>query len=492
MTTDSTFSRLQQKLTPAGQQHLLQFWDELTAAEQARLAEQIDALDLNELGRLKGQFSAANADQTQAANAHRAHWAALAAKADSPPAMRLDGSGVPFTKQAAIERGEALLRGGQVGMILVAGGLGTRLGFDEPKGMFPIGPLSQRPLFQVLIENLLAARERYQAKIPLYVMTSPATDQKTREFLAAHDNFGLPAEDLHYFRQATMWVVDDSWQRILLASKSELALGPDGHGGMLRAFERSGALADCQRRGITQLFYGQIDNPLLQVCDPLLIGSHALAQAEMTTQVVRKRHPLERVGNLVAVDKQVLMIEYSDLPDEFAKQTLPDGSLKFWAGNLAVHVLDVAFLRRSAAADDALPFHIAHKKTPYVDPRGNRIEPAGPNAFRFERFIFDLLNSAKNSLVVEVDPAEAFAPVKNSDREATDNAPLARQAIIAQHRRWLREAGVAVADDVPVEINPRFAGTPAEVKSRFRAGTAITGPTYFAADGTPQVVSGSR
>ena len=488
MTTDTTLTRLQSKLTPANQTHLVQFWSELNESERARLAAQIDALDLDLLDRLKAQFAAANADQAQAASAHKAHWADLAARADSPPAMRLDGSGVPFSKAEAIARGEELLRSAQVGMILVAGGLGTRLGFDEPKGMFPIGPLSQRPLFRVLIEQLLAARKRFGVAIPLYIMTSPATDQKTREFLAANNNFGLPAEDLHYFCQATMWVVDDSWQRILLASKSELALGPDGHGGMLRALEKSGALADCQRRGITQLFYGQIDNPLLQVCDPLLIGSHALAQAEMTTQVVRKRHPLERVGNLVAVGSQVLMIEYSDLPEEYARQTLPDGSLKFWAGNLAVHVLDVAFLKRCAESEDALPFHLAHKKTPYIDANGQRVEPTAPNAFRFERFIFDLLNSARNSLVVEVDPAEAFAPVKNSDQEATDNAPLARQAIMALHRRWLREAGVTSADETKVEINPLFAGTAEEVKARVKSGTTIDRPTYFDPAG-PQVVA---
>ncbi|QDU31822.1 putative uridylyltransferase [Anatilimnocola aggregata] len=492
MTSDAKRDLLLDKLRPAGQEHLLQFWSQLPPSEQAKLAEQIAALDLATFTQLKKKYGGVSAAEREKTDDPRAHWAALAARATSPPAMRLDGSGVPFTKEAAIERGQQLLRDGQVGMILVAGGLGTRLGFDEPKGMFPIGPLSQRPMFQVLIEQLLAVRERYEAKIPLYVMTSPATDRKTREFLAAHDNFGLPADDLHYFCQATMWAVDDQWQRILLASPSELVLAPDGHGGMLKAFEKSGALADCQQRGLSVLFYGQIDNPLLQVCDPLLLGSHRLAGSEMTTQVVKKRHALERVGNLVAADNRVLMIEYSDLPDEFAKQTLPDGSLKFWAGNLAVHVLDVAFLQRSAVADDALPFHVAHKKTPHIDESGKRIEPDKPNAYRFERFIFDLLNSANNALVVEADPADAFAPVKNADREPTDNAPLARQAMMALHRRWLRAAGVQIADDVPVEINPLFAASPAEIAAKLPPGTSIEQPTYFSPAGPTVVREPSR
>jgi UDP-N-acetylglucosamine/UDP-N-acetylgalactosamine diphosphorylase len=480
---DSIRQQFLQKLEPVSQQHLLQFWNELTPAEQDRLAAQVDALDVELFAQLKKQYGRDTAAEQEKVGDHRAHWAALAARATSPPALRLDGTGVEFSKEAAIARGEELLRGNRVGMILVAGGLGTRLGWDEPKGMFPIGPLSQRPLFQVLIESLLAVRRKYQTAIPLYVMTSPATDQKTREFLAAHDHFGLPVEDVHYFCQSTMFAVDDRWQRILLASKSELALAPDGHGGMLRAFEKSGCLQDCQQRGIDVLFYGQIDNPLLQVCDPLLLGSHQLSHSELTTQVVRKRRPLEKVGVLVAADGKVQMIEYSDLPESNAHETLPDGSLKFWAGSLAVHVMDVALLKRAAAQADALPFHIAHKKTPYINERGERIEPAKPNAYRFERFIFDLLHVAERALVVEADPAEAFAPVKNSDAESTDNPRLAQAAMQALHRRWLQAAGVKFAVDLPVEINPLFASCPAELAQKLSPSTTLEQPTYFAPHG---------
>src|SRR5206468_8204184 len=143
--------------------------------------------------------------------------------------------------------------------------------------------------------------------------------------------FGLPAEDCRIFCQGTMWAVDERFERILLESPGSLFLGPDGHGGMLAALAKSGCLADARRRGVQQFFYGQIDNPLLQVCDELFLGSHVLAGSEMTTQVVRKREALERVGNVVSVDRQMMVIEYSDLPDEFARQTNADGSLKFWA-----------------------------------------------------------------------------------------------------------------------------------------------------------------
>jgi UDP-N-acetylglucosamine/UDP-N-acetylgalactosamine diphosphorylase len=303
-------------------------------------------------------------------------------------------------------------------------------------------------------------------------MTSPATDEVTRKFLAENRWFGIPPDSARVFRQATMFAVDDRFERILLESPGSLFLGPDGHGGMLAALVKSGCLADMQRRGLSQIFYGQIDNPLLQVCDELFLGSHVLSGSEMTTQVVRKRDPLERVGNVVSIDGKVQVIEYSDLPDEFARLTNKDGSLKLWAGNLAVHAIDVAFLARAAAQKGALPFHLAKKKVPFVAPDGKLVEPDKPNAIRFERFIFDLLPLARQALVVEADPAEAFAPAKNSDDEPTDNPRLAKAAMMAQARRELRARGVAIADDVPVEINPLWPGS-------LPAGTVITKPTYL-------------
>lgn len=464
----SRLTQLMQKLQPIGQEHLLAFWDRLSPAERQQLSRQIDEIDAETFRELQTDYR-----QRQAAGGNeKSHWAALAARAQSPPAMRLDGSGVTFTAQQARERGAKLLKAGQVGMILVAGGLGTRLGFDQPKGLFPLGPLSNRPLFQILLEQLQAVGRRYGVRIPLYVMTSPATDEVTRKFLADNRWFGIPEGDARIFCQATMWAVDDRFERILLETPGSLFLGPDGHGGMLAALAKSGCLADMQRRGLTQIFYGQIDNPLLQVCNELFLGSHVLADSEMTTQVVRKRDPLERVGNVASIDGQVQVIEYSDLPAESARQTNPDGSLKLWAGNLAVHALDVAFLARSAAQKNALPFHLAKKKVPCVGEDGKIVEPDKPNAIRFERFIFDLLPLAAHALVVEADPAEAFAPVKNSDDEPTDNPRLARAAMMAQARRELRARGVQIADEVPVELNPLWDG-------KLPAGTVITKPTYL-------------
>jgi UDP-N-acetylglucosamine/UDP-N-acetylgalactosamine diphosphorylase len=476
-TTDPDKQALLALLRPAGQEHLVAFWDELSLPQRRQLASQIRAIDWDVLRQLQAQRGKETAKED---------YADLAARASSPPAIRLDGSG-SISRKEAIARGEQVLLRGEVGMILVAGGLGTRLGFDQPKGMLPIGPLSGRCLFQVLIDRLRAMARRYGVPIPLYLMTSPATDAATRDFFREHGNFGLPHDELRFFCQSTMWALDDRWEKILLEAPDSLFLGPDGHGGMLKALAQSGALADARRRGIGYLFYGQVDNPLLTVCDPHLIGCHILARSQMTTQVARKRDPLEKVGNVVAVDGRVHIIEYSDLPESAARQTNPDGSLKLWAGNLAVHVFDVEFLEAAAADPDALPFHVAHKKVACLDASGHRIEPDRPNAIRFERFIFDLLPRAENALVVEADPSEAFAPVKNAEREPFDTPTSAKAAMVALDRRRLQSAGMVVAPAIAVEINPLWALDAEEIARKLRPGTHVSRPTYFAQSG-PQVI----
>jgi UDP-N-acetylglucosamine/UDP-N-acetylgalactosamine diphosphorylase len=474
--------RLAARLAPIGQQHLLAFWDQLGTGERERLARQLGEIDAELFCELQAEFRGGGTggdDQSK--------WAARAKRAESPPAMRLDGSGVTFTKEEARAKGAEILQAGEVGMILVAGGLGTRLGFEQPKGMFPLGPLSKRTLFQILIEQLRAVAKRHGVRIPLYVMTSPATHEATREYLEENRWFGLTTDDARIFCQGTMWAVDERFERILLESHSSLFLGPDGHGGMLAAFDKSGCLADAQRRGIKYFFYGQIDNPLLTVCDELFLGSHVLAGSEMTTQVVRKRDALERVGNVVSVDGKVQVIEYSDLPEESARLKDADGGLKLWAGNLAVHAFDLEFLARAAKQKGALPFHLAKKKVQCLDASGKMVEPQRPNALRFERFIFDLLPLAKKALVVEVDAAEAFAPVKNSDEEATDTPRTAKAAMVALHRGWLQSAGVKIGDEVAVEINPLWASSADEVAQRVETGMEIRKPTYFSPEG-PQVI----
>lgn len=460
-------TELAEKLHAAGQAHLLAALERLDAQGQAKLCAQVERIDLEQLARL-----IRNED-------HDLDWRALAAQAVSPPAFRLDGRGAKFSQAEAVERGEAALRAGQIGAILVAGGQGTRLGFPHPKGMFDLHLPSGRTLFQMFVDRLRAVGRRYGAAVPLYLMTSPATHEETVDYFRERDHLGLGEDDLTIFCQGTMPAVDAETGKLLLESPDSLALSPDGHGGALAALARHGCLDDARDRGIEQLFYFQVDNPLTQICDPQFIGYHLLSESELSTQVVAKVDPEEKVGVAVRIGDEVRILEYSNLSDEAVRRRDENGGLALWAGNTAIHVFDRAFLERMLQQADSLPFHRAKKKVPYIDERGGRVEPGEPNAIKFERFIFDLLPHANNAIVVEIDAADGFAPVKNAPGEPRDTPESARAAVLALHRRWLTSAGAEVADDVEVEIAPSWALTAADVKAKISPGARFDESTYL-------------
>lgn len=458
---------LRERLNMYGQEHLLDHWPFLTSEQQAVLLKQIESLDFALI---------------QALSANRPHeskWGARGAEIEPPPTANIL-SAAPNESDAKIAQvGAQALRDGQVAVVLVAGGQGTRLGLDQPKGLLPIGPVSKRTLFKVLIDKVRARARTHGAPIPVFVMTSPATHQPTIEYFAAHENMGLPADQLEVFCQGTMPAVDLATGQILLAEKNQIFLSPDGHGGMLRALVECGGLERLKRRGIQYLFYGQVDNPLTQLCDPLTLGYHLSHRSEMTTQVIRKREPLQRVGNVVLLDGRLHVIEYSDLPESLARQTGPNGQLRLWAGNIAVHVFDLAFLERMKDQATSLPFHVAAKKVPYIDRSGQRHAPPRPNAMKFERFIFDLLPSAERAIVVEIDPAEGFAAVKNDATSATENIHTAQAAMIEQHKRWLRACGATVTKGIPIEISPLYALDAEQLAKRIDRAKVFEKPTYL-------------
>lgn len=490
-----TRQQLLDRLAPWGQQHVLAYWEHLDAAGRRRLAEQIAEVDLALLHRLFSQLGQGPDARLLAQRAapprairladRQAAWHSSHGIFPSAPSRAVGGGTVTVPSPAeARAAGETALRAGRVGALLVAGGQGTRLGFDRPKGMYSIGPVSGRSLFQIHAETLLARARRHGAAVPLYVMTSPATHEATVDFFDEHDRFGLGADDLRFFCQGTMPAVEAASGKLVLAEPDSLALSPDGHGGVVAALSRAGLLDEMARRGIDLLFYFQVDNPLVGVADPEFLGYHLLARSEMTTQVIAKRDPMEKVGNAVEIDGRLTIIEYSDLPEEVARARAADGSLLIWAGSIGVHAIDVAFLRRMAGQADALPFHAARKRVECVDASGSRfppprVNPAEPNAIKFERFVFDLIPHAAGALVVEIDPAEGFAPLKDAPGRGDNTPEAVQQAMIARHRRWLRGAGVELSEDAVVEISPFWALEPGDVAARVRPGLRIEGATFL-------------
>ncbi|HEY3392752.1 MAG TPA: UDPGP type 1 family protein [Lacipirellulaceae bacterium] len=456
------------RLQPFRQVHLLRFWDELDAAGRLQLARQVESIDFEQCAKLF-QGGAQSKD-----------WAALSRRAEPPPAMRLTDRkrGGRFNSSDARKRGTEALASGKIGVLLVAGGQGSRLGFDQPKGLFPIGPISGASLLQIHFEKALALARRHSVRVPVYMMTSPVTHEEQTAFLERYNRFGLPADDLIIFCQGTMPALDAKTGQLLLAEKDAVFLSPDGHGGTVAALARSGAIDDMRRRGIEHLFYLQVDNPLTPIGDAEFIGYHLLAESDLTSMAVAKQTPQDRVGNFAMIDGRMHVIEYSDLPDDVAEKR-DGGGLVFWAGSIAVHMFRVAFLERALALKDALPFHIARKKVPYIDEAGRQIEPEEPNALKFERFIFDLLPHAKNPLVVEYAEADVFAPLKNAPGAERDTPEYVQRFMVAQHRTWLEAAGTRVAENVAVEISPLWALDAEGVAARRDRPRVIEDETYL-------------
>lgn len=435
---------LTELLKQSNQLHLLAFWDTLSPDGQSRLTSQLVGLDWEQVAACRQR-----ADKRRQQQEPTAHLDLSAAR--TPPCHHLGGT--TATAAAAITRGQETLTNGKTGAILVAGGQGTRLGFNAPKGTFPIGPLSQATLFDILLGKLAAVHRRHGKPVPLAIMTSTATDAATRVFLESNEYCGLNHDDIFIFCQGTLPAIADDGDHLLLDAPDHVAVAPDGHGGMLGALVASGGLDWFGERGCQTIVSYQVDNPLAQPLNAEFLGQHLLTAADFSTQIISKNNPEERVGVVVERDGVTEVVEYSDLPADMATERQEDGQLRFNAGSIAIHAFDLDFLQRAAATADSLPLHIAHKKVPHLDSTGRLIKPAEPNAFKFERFIFDLMPLANRVTLIQVDPVESFAPLKNPTGSLSDSPEIVQRALSDYAHRHLATAGITVAPEVTVELD---------------------------------------
>lgn len=464
------------RLEQYGQRHLLRFWERLDPSGRDRLAAEIATIDFHQLGDLIRQLVFEEAPA-----------ASESGTVGPVPVWRLPHTDAERSaRRHALEVGESALAAGEVAVVLVAGGQGTRLGFDGPKGTYPIGPVSAASLFQIHAEKVHALSRRHGRSIPLYVMTSPDNHADTERFFDEHDRFGL--EHLRLFVQGQMPAVDRKTGQILLAEPGRLALSPDGHGGTLRALSAPGpdgqpsCLDEMRELGVRTLFYFQVDNPLVKIADPAFLGLHRQADAEVSFKVVEKVRPEEKVGVVVESDGRPRVIEYSDLPPDLAERREADGRLELWAGSIAIHVFERAFVERVVRLA-SLPFHRAVKKVRHVDADGRTIHPTEPNAVKFETFIFDALPLADRYTVVETDRAVEFEPLKNA--HGPDSPATVRQRLSDLFAGWLESAGAQILrrpdGSVPfgIEISPLYALDAAELKAKLPPGKVVEGPLYL-------------
>ena len=361
--------------------------------------------------------------------------------------------------EKARKQGEDVLSRGGVAAMVVAGGQGTRLGFNAPKGTLPTSPVKGKTLFELFAESIRASCARYECRIPWYIMTSDATDTETKEYFRNNNYLGLSASDVTFFKQGVMPAVDEQG-RILLCDRHRIALSPNGHGGSLTALRSEGILDDMERRGIEVISYFQVDNPLVSPADPLFIGLHAHTKSQISSIAVPKADDLEKVGNFVQVNGKLQVIEYSDLPNELAHAKNADGSRMIDAGNIAIHLVCPKFVAEITGKGHLkLPWHIANKKVPHIDlASGSTVDPKRPNARKFEMFIFDAIPLASRSILLEMPRSTCFSPVKNAT--GVDSLETAQRDMVQRAMQWLEECGVTCPRDVDgnptatIEISP--------------------------------------
>jgi len=433
---------IMESLDPLGQEHLREW---LASGSQG-LKKDLESLDPDELGR-----------QLQILN--RAGEKIPPAGGFSPaPVVALPTT--PQEEIALIEAGRSgrdVLRRGAVAVATVAGGHGTRFGYDRPKGCYPITPLRGKSFFQWHAERILASSRRFGVSLPWYIMTSRDTDAETREFFMENEFFGLQKADVFFMVQASLPLLDRRG-RLLLRPDGRLLTGPDGHGGLLNALRASGALDDVRRRGVSLLSYFQVDNVLARPVDPVFIGLHVENKAGASCKVVRKASPEEGLGLLVEHEGKTCVLEYMEaMQNDVAYLTDPSGSLRYWMGSIAIHVFSVDLLERLAGEVAGLPYHVSEKQMSFIAPgeKAPAAEPDGRPVLKFEKFIFDVLPLAESVEALEVERREEFSPVKRP--EGRESPQTARSDMMAEFGRWLKRAGVSVPEGAEVEIGPLFA-----------------------------------
>ena len=446
---------LKKNFEQAGQGHVFNYFDELDESSRGHLLKQAASIDLQALELLVEKHLNNNGDDS-------VEESPLDGLAPAPYVQLASHGGDSDKWKEAHKAGVEAISAGRVAAFMVAGGQGTRLGFNGPKGTFPVAPVTKKTLFQVFAEKLLRSGKRFGVTIPWFILTSETNNEATIAAFREANFWGLDPESVHFIIQGLMPAVDYKG-KILMADKSTIAMAPDGHGGSLSALVRSGAVEKMAAMGIDCISYFQVDNPLARCIDPEFIGFHVLGQSELSSKMVPKAYAREKVGIFCLQDGTLKVVEYSDMPDAMQDEVDKNGSIRYNAGNVAIHLFDREFVKRvgSSGSDLRLPFHRADKKISFINAEGKIIKPDTPNGVKFEQFVFDALPVARNSIVVESAREDEFSPVKNA--EGKDSPKTCHEDQLRMFARWLTAAGETIETDenglpkLSFEISPLFA-----------------------------------
>ncbi|KZP25283.1 nucleotide-diphospho-sugar transferase [Athelia psychrophila] len=461
MASDSLHKRYE----AAGQGHLLKFWPKLDETQRSALSAQLEALDIERVNRI---YQKAVSAEKAASDPN-----------ESDPIEPLPEDSVDFAfgtsggeKEWRATGLQAIARG-EVGVLLMAGGQGTRLGSSAPKGCYDIGLPSHKSLFQYQAERIVrlqnvaeqeAGKPAGSVVIPWYIMTSGPTRKETQAFFAKNKYFGLESANVIFFEQGTLPCVTMEG-KVLLDTPSHVAVAPDGNGGLYAATraplsssdKKHTVLSDLGKRKVLYVHGFGVDNCLVKVADPIFLGYCISKQADCAAKVVSKASATESVGVVARRGDKFSVVEYSEISTAQAEKRNARGDLAFGAANIVNHFYTTTYLNSVESFEDELAFHIARKKIPHVDlETGATVKPTKPNGMKFEMFVFDVFPFTKSFAVLEVARNEEFSPLKNAPGTGSDDPGTSRRDLLAQHKRFLEKAGAKVAEGVEIEISPRL------------------------------------
>lgn len=401
-------NQLRDQLQKYGQTHILAFYDELNETEKQILEKQIERIDFEALS---GLFALTQNPQ----NAENGTIEPI------PCTVKANLSDAEYQKY--YQKGLSLMREGNYAVVTMAGGQGTRLGHTGPKGTFSLCLPEEISLFEIQCKRLLARSAECGKTIPWYIMTSEENDAETKRFFAAHHYFGYPQEDICFFTQFMLPMLDTAG-KLILEEKYSLKEGADGHGGIFKAMLKHGVIDDMRKRGVQWIFAGGIDNVLVRMEDPCFVGFLAEKGYALGGKSILKRDPYEKAGVFCKKDGRPFVVEYTEISSEMAEQTDSAGDYVYGDAHILCNLFRIDVFEKMGS--EGLPYHVAFKKAPYVDASGCKIIPETPNAYKFEAFLFDAFAFYTDMGILRVERAQEFAPVKNKTGE---DSPETAQAL---------------------------------------------------------------
>jgi len=406
MVEDIEYKEAVKKLKKYGQEHLLSRYEYLDADKKTIIMNQIKNIDFDQVIDLFNVTSKSKTIDEQITNIDYVDKAKL--------------SNEEYNKYYTI--GEKTIKEGKYAVVTMAGGQGTRLGYTAPKGTFKIGGGVEKTLFEALSDTIKEAKEKYSAKIPWYIMTSRENNDATEKFFGEHDFFGLPYEDVKFFKQGELPMLNTSG-KLMLDENGLIKLAADGHGGVFESLLKNGYLEDMKKRGIEWIFISGVDNILAGLVDPIAVGL-AITQGTLATgKSVVKRSPKENVGVFCKKSGRPYVIEYTEITEDMANATDENGELLYGESHILTNLFNIKALENIAL--NKLPYHKAFKKAKYMNENGEIIAPEKPNAYKYEAFIFDAFEKLDSMSILRVKREDEFAPLKNADGE--DSPDTARE-----------------------------------------------------------------